>query len=64
MDLHYNLAKSYANSPQLRFTWLESMAKLHNNYGNFSEVSTQHTIMYNEELAHTHTHTRSVGSKK
>ena len=38
-DLHYNLTKSYANSPQLRFTWLESMAKLHTNYGNYSEVS-------------------------
>ena len=40
LDLHYNLANSYANSPELRFTWLESMAKLHLSYGNHSEVSS------------------------
>ena len=39
MDLHYSgLAKSYGNSPELRQTWLDSMAALHLKYLNYSEV--------------------------
>ena len=38
MDLHYSLAKSYSTSPELRQTWLDSMAALHLNSGNYSEV--------------------------
>ena len=38
VDLHYSLAKSYGNSPELRQTWLDSMAALHLKYGNYSEV--------------------------
>ena len=29
MDLMYRIAKGYQNSPDLRLTWLESMAKSH-----------------------------------
>ena len=29
IDLQYSLAKSYASTPELRRTWLESMAKIH-----------------------------------
>ena len=38
VDLHYSLAKSLATSPELRGTWLDSMATLHLKYGNYSEV--------------------------
>ncbi|XP_078311760.1 dedicator of cytokinesis protein 9-like isoform X10 [Crassostrea virginica] len=37
IDLQYSLAKSYATTPELRKTWLESMAKIHRKYENFSE---------------------------
>ena len=29
VDLQYSLAKSYASTPELRRTWLESIAKIH-----------------------------------
>lgn len=38
MDLQYSLAKSYSTTPELRRTWLESMANIHINQGNYSEV--------------------------
>jgi hypothetical protein len=38
IDLQYSLAKSYATTPELRKTWLESMAKIHHKYENYSEV--------------------------
>lgn len=38
MDLQYSLANSYASTPELRKTWLESMAKIHTRNGNHSEV--------------------------
>ncbi len=38
LDLQYSLAKSYANSPELRHTWLQSMALLHIEHKNYSEV--------------------------
>ncbi|KAG8144680.1 hypothetical protein E2320_013145 [Naja naja] len=31
VDLHFSLAKSYASTPELRKTWLDSMAKIHLN---------------------------------
>ena len=40
VDLQYSLAKSYASTPELRKTWLDSMAKIHIKYLNFSEVNT------------------------
>ncbi|KAL7979586.1 hypothetical protein Chor_004744 [Crotalus horridus] len=38
VDLHFSLAKSYASTPELRKTWLDSMAKIHIKNGDFSEV--------------------------
>lgn len=38
VDLHFSLAKSYASTPELRKTWLDSMAKIHVKNGDFSEV--------------------------
>ena len=37
-DLYYDLAQSYASSPELRKTWLRNMLQLHVSQGNFSEV--------------------------
>lgn len=39
IDLQYSLAKSYASTPELRKTWLDSMAKIHVKNGDFSEVT-------------------------
>ena len=39
VDLQYSLAKSYTSTPELRKTWLESMARYHVNNSNYSEVS-------------------------
>uniref|UniRef100_A0A5F8H483 Dedicator of cytokinesis 11 n=1 Tax=Monodelphis domestica TaxID=13616 RepID=A0A5F8H483_MONDO len=39
IDLQYSLAKSYASTPELRKTWLDSMAKIHTKNGDFSEVT-------------------------
>ena len=38
MDLQYSLAKSYSSTPELRETWLEHMAAVHEGHENFSEV--------------------------
>ena len=39
IDLQYSLANSYASTPELRKTWLGSMARIHTDHGNHSEVS-------------------------
>ncbi|CAI5793355.1 Hypothetical predicted protein [Podarcis lilfordi] len=39
VDLQYSLAKSYASTPELRKTWLDSMAKIHFKNGDFSEAA-------------------------
>ncbi|NXD22118.1 DOC11 protein, partial [Spelaeornis formosus] len=39
VDLQYSLAKSYASTPELRKTWLDSMAKIHMKNGDFSEAA-------------------------
>ncbi|XP_070537723.1 dedicator of cytokinesis protein 9-like isoform X3 [Ptychodera flava] len=39
VDLQYSLAKSYASTPELRKTWLESMAKIHEKHEDFSEAA-------------------------
>lgn len=39
VDLQYSLANSYASTPELRQTWLENMARLHNKHGNLSEAA-------------------------
>lgn len=38
VDLQHSLANSYASTPELRHTWLETMARNHARDGNFSEV--------------------------
>lgn len=40
LDLQYSLARSYASTPELRRTWLDSMARAHLKNGDLSEVST------------------------
>lgn len=40
VDLQYSLAKSYASTPELRKTWLDSMARIHVKNGDLSEVFT------------------------
>lgn len=39
VDLQHSLANSYASTPELRHTWLETMARNHARDSNFSEVS-------------------------
>lgn len=41
VDLQHSLANSYASTPELRHTWLETMARNHARDGNFSEVLLQ-----------------------
>ena len=41
VDLQYSLAKSYASTPELRKTWLDSMARIHVKNGDLSEVVLQ-----------------------
>lgn len=38
VDLQYSLAKSYTSTPELRKTWLDSMARIHNKNVDLSEV--------------------------
>lgn len=46
LDLQYSLARSYASTPELRRTWLDSMARAHLKNGDLSEVSsgTLHSV--------------------
>ncbi|XP_021377721.1 dedicator of cytokinesis protein 9-like isoform X3 [Mizuhopecten yessoensis] len=39
IDLQNSLAKSYASTPELRKTWLDSMAKIHFRNSNYSEAA-------------------------
>lgn len=43
VDLQYSLAKSYTSTPELRKTWLDSMARIHNKNGDLSEVLAVHS---------------------
>uniref|UniRef100_A0A8C9TUM6 Dedicator of cytokinesis 9 n=1 Tax=Scleropages formosus TaxID=113540 RepID=A0A8C9TUM6_SCLFO len=45
VDLQYSLAKSYASTPELRKTWLDSMARIHVKNGDLSEV-----ILYDKDV--------------
>uniref|UniRef100_A0A3Q4HGC8 Dedicator of cytokinesis 11 n=1 Tax=Neolamprologus brichardi TaxID=32507 RepID=A0A3Q4HGC8_NEOBR len=38
LDLQYSLARSYASTPELRRTWLDSMARAHLKNGDLSEL--------------------------
>ena len=42
VDLEYSLAKSYSSTPELRQTWLQSMADIHEKNGDYSEVQYGH----------------------
>lgn len=53
IDLQYSLAKSYASTPELRKTWLDSMAKIHVKNGDFSEVIT---LCLKDVLVNRHSH--------
>lgn len=48
VDLQYSLAKSYSSTPELRETWLEHMAAVHESHENYSEVSQ--LCAHNSEL--------------
>uniref|UniRef100_A0A8C7I9M6 Dedicator of cytokinesis 10 n=1 Tax=Oncorhynchus kisutch TaxID=8019 RepID=A0A8C7I9M6_ONCKI len=51
VDLQYSLANSYASTPELRRTWLESMAKIHVRNGDLSEVHSHlHKILHNVKV--------------
>ncbi|KAF3706389.1 Dedicator of cytokinesis protein 9 [Channa argus] len=39
VDLQYSLAKSYTSTPELRKTWLDSMARIHSKNGDLSEAA-------------------------
>ncbi|KAM9766712.1 dedicator of cytokinesis protein 9-like isoform 1-T1 [Menidia menidia] len=39
VDLQYSLAKSYTSTPELRKTWLDSMARIHNKNADLSEAA-------------------------
>ncbi|TTI92372.1 Dedicator of cytokinesis protein 9 [Bagarius yarrelli] len=39
VDLQFSLAKSYTSTPELRKTWLDSMAKIHLKNGDLSEAA-------------------------
>ncbi|XP_078379462.1 dedicator of cytokinesis protein 11-like isoform X4 [Oculina patagonica] len=39
VDLQYSLAKSYSSTPELRETWLEHMAAVHESQENYSETA-------------------------
>lgn len=47
VDLQYSLAKSYVSTPELRKTWLDSMARIHVKNGDMSEV----LIIYPSEVS-------------
>uniref|UniRef100_A0A8C5B940 Dedicator of cytokinesis 11 n=1 Tax=Gadus morhua TaxID=8049 RepID=A0A8C5B940_GADMO len=42
LDLQYSLARSYASTPELRRTWLDSMARAHLKNGDLSEAAMCH----------------------
>ena len=44
VDLEYSLAKSYSSTPELRQTWLQNIADIHERNGDFSEVVKQQII--------------------
>lgn len=46
LDLQYSLARSYASTPELRRTWLDSMARAHNKNGDYSEVQLKTQLCF------------------
>lgn len=71
VDLQYSLAKSYASTPELRKTWLDSMARIHVKNGDLSEVCDKNSgavadwldfalIVGNFNMQQTHFRSKSV----
>uniref|UniRef100_A0A3B3QZ13 Dedicator of cytokinesis 11 n=1 Tax=Paramormyrops kingsleyae TaxID=1676925 RepID=A0A3B3QZ13_9TELE len=46
LDLQYSLARSYASTPELRRTWLDSMARAHVKNGDFSECKQMYWVLF------------------
>ena len=46
MDLMYRIAKGYQNSPDLRLTWLESMATKHEQVRFLFSANEKDLILY------------------
>lgn len=44
LDLQYSLARSYASTPELRRTWLDSMARAHLKNSDLSEVRAERRL--------------------
>lgn len=51
VDLQHSLANSYASTPELRHTWLETMTRNHVRDGNFSEVRIFFFLIENESTS-------------
>uniref|UniRef100_A0A671FVZ3 Dedicator of cytokinesis 10 n=1 Tax=Rhinolophus ferrumequinum TaxID=59479 RepID=A0A671FVZ3_RHIFE len=66
VDLQYSLANSYASTPELRRTWLESMAKIHARNGDLSEDATilcwLHVKADNKERQHRNPTMKNIDS--
>uniref|UniRef100_A0A8C1N156 Dedicator of cytokinesis 9 n=1 Tax=Cyprinus carpio TaxID=7962 RepID=A0A8C1N156_CYPCA len=48
VDLQYSLAKSYASTPELRKTWLDSMARIHVKNGDLSELMFSYLVLFRQ----------------
>ncbi|TNM96876.1 hypothetical protein fugu_015032 [Takifugu bimaculatus] len=48
IDLMYRIAKGYQNSPDLRLTWLQNMARKHSERGNHAEAA--HCLVHSAAL--------------
>lgn len=48
LDLQYSLARSYASTPELRRTWLDTMARAHLKNGDLSEVQAKITRVHTQ----------------
>ena len=46
LDLMYRIAKGYQNSPDLRLTWLDNMAKKHNEVTIGDRISVLQSIFW------------------
>lgn len=51
LDLQYSLARSYASTPELRRTWLDTMARAHLKNGDLSEVPARPSMLLKRETS-------------
>ncbi|KAJ3584590.1 hypothetical protein NHX12_015085, partial [Muraenolepis orangiensis] len=54
VDLQYSLAKSYTSTPELRKTWLDSMARIHHKNGELSEAAMCYSTCGEKEVLMEH----------